>query len=554
MKAERLIFDAWLEHAAADPERDAIVHWVAGEEPRRWSRAALLERAGWFARALADRGVRPGDVCALIVRHHAELYPLYLGVSCLGAVPAVLAYPNPRVHPDKFRHGLEGMARKSGLDWILTERALEAVVGPLVAGASGVRGVLTPLEGELGRATPGRPDARPDEPCLLQHSSGTTGLQKAVMLSHRSVLEHVRRYGEAIALGPSDKVVSWLPLYHDMGLIAALHLPLAAGVPTVQLDPFEWVQAPAILLEAIARERGTISWLPNFAYNLLADRVNEEDLAGLSLASVRLLVNCSEPVRDESHERLLGRLRGHGLREEALSACYAMAETTFAVTQTRPGARARALPLDRDALAQGRAVSAGDPARTRRCVSSGVPIEGCAVRVLGPSGEELEDDRTGELAIASESIFSGYRNDPEQTARVLRDGFYASGDLGFRHEGEIYVVGRKKEIIIQAGKNLYPGDIEDAVSQVAGVVPGRVVAFGREDDATGTEEVCVVAETDGGVERRALRVAVLEAAAQIGVAVGRLYVAPSRWLVKSTSGKLGRKQNAERALRELEWS
>ncbi len=550
------LFDAWWSHAAAEPEREAIVHWTAGETPVRWRWRELLARAGWFARWLRDRGVRAGEVCALIVRHHPDFYPLYLGVSSLGAIPSVLAYPNPRIHPEKFRHGLEGMARKSGLDWILTEAALEATLLPLLqAKGGGVRGVLLPLEGKPGSEPVGRPEVRPDDPCVLQHSSGTTGLQKAVMLSHRAVLDHVRNYGAAIGLRKDDRIASWLPLYHDMGLIAAFHLPLAFGIPAVQLDPFEWVQAPAILLQAISAENGTLSWLPNFAYNLIADRVHDEDLEGVRLDSVRLLVNCSEPVRAESHDRLLRRLASRGLRGDALAACYAMAETTFAVTQTTPGTCARVLPVDRLALGRAEVVlTTGDDPNARRCVSSGRLVPGCDLRVIGARGEELPDGAVGELVIASTSMFSGYRNDPEQTASVLSDGWYASGDLGFRHEGEIYVIGRRKDLIIHAGKNIYPEDVEAAVNDVPGVIPGRAVAFGYEDEVAGTESVCVIAETDlARIDAPTLRLAVLDAVAQIGVAVGRFYPAPARWLVKSSSGKPSRKLNGERAVRELEW-
>jgi acyl-CoA synthetase (AMP-forming)/AMP-acid ligase II len=232
-----------------------------------------------------------------------------------------------------------------------------------------------------------------------------------------------------------------------------------------------------------------------------------------------------------------------------------MAETTFAVTQTAPGASARVLLVDRLALGQGQVVlTTENDANARRCVSSGRLVAGCGLRVIGSRGQELPDDTVGELVISSASMFSGYRNDPEQTASVLATGWYTSGDLGFRHEGEVYVIGRRKDLIIHAGKNIYPEDIEAVVNEVAGVIPGRVVAFGHEDEASGTENVCVIAETDRArADAPALRLAVLEAVAQIGVPVGRFYPAPARWLVKSSSGKPSRKLNGERAVRELEW-
>jgi acyl-CoA synthetase (AMP-forming)/AMP-acid ligase II len=340
-----------------------------------------------------------------------------------------------------------------------------------------------------------------------------------------------------------------------MGLIAAFHLPLACGVPVVQLSPLEWVSAPVLLLQAISRERATTCWLPNFAYNLMADRTRDEDLDGVRLDGLRLLVNCSEPVRDESHERFARRFAPLGLRAEALGACYAMAETTFAVTQTPPGRRARTLVVDRAGLARGAVLPAADAADGRVCVSSGPAIAGCQVRIVDDAGRDLPPGKVGEIAIRSTSLFDGYRNYPEKTAEVLRDGWYHSGDLGFLHEGECFVIGRKKDLIIVAGNNVSPEDVEDAVGRVEGVLPGRVVAFGTEDERAGTEILCVVAETATaeGPALRALRTAILRAGMAIDVTISRVYLAPPRWLIKSSSGKPARAANRTRALDGLAW-
>jgi fatty-acyl-CoA synthase len=555
-----LVWDRWRHHAEATPDREAIIHLAAGADPVRWCWGDLMRAASWAAAWLSARGVKAGDVCALVVRHHPYFYPLYMGVSALGALPAVLAYPNARLHPDKFRQGLEGMARRSGLDHILTERELEGMVAPLVEGkGSTIRDILYPLD-DLARVRPAHqaiaehPPGRLDDPCLLQHSSGTTGLQKPVMLSHRAVLEHVTRYGEAIGLDAQDRVVSWLPLYHDMGLIAAFYLPLVSGAPLVQLSPMEWVTAPALLLEAIWRERGTICWLPNFAYRFMADRIRDEDLDGCRLDGLRLVVNCSEPVRAESHDRFHQRFAGFGLRREALGASYAMAETTFAVTQTRPGTEAGRLLVDRSALAAGevRPPSGADPLRGRWCVSSGPALSGCVLRIVDERRRDLPPGRVGEIAISSVSLFDGYRHHPEKTAEVLADGWYFSGDQGFLHDGECYVVGRKKDLIIVAGNNVFPEDVEDAVGAVPGVLPGRVVAFGTEDERLGTDALCVIAESEvrSGQEAKALRVAILQAGMAIDVTISRVYLVPPRWLIKSSSGKPARAANRDRALSE----
>jgi fatty-acyl-CoA synthase len=556
------LWDNWRRHLDTKPDSEAIIHWVSDGNHHRWTWETLFGAAVRFASRMREEGVRKGDICALIIRHHPDFYPLYMGISLMGAIPSILAYPNPRLHPDKFRQGLEGMAHHSGLDWIFTERALEETIRPLIGKeTTTIRGLLFPLEWEK-KTSEARKDVEsisqfdhrisPNEPCLLQHSSGTTGLQKAVVLSHRAVLDHMLRYGTSIGLEETDKIVSWLPLYHDMGLIAAFQIPLAWGIPLVQMDPFEWVQAPAMFLSAISCERGTLAWLPNFAYNLMADRIHDEDLANLRLGSLRMVINCSEPVRHDSHEKFVRRLGAYGMRADALAVCYAMAETTFAATQTAPGKSANVVSVSRKALAQGRfqPIPVGIPEETKRCVSAGRPIDGCELKVVDERGNELPDGQVGEIAIRSVSLFEGYRNQPEKTAEVLKDGWYFSGDYGARYEGEYYILGRKKDIIIVAGNNITPEDVEDAVNEVPGVIPGRVVACAMEDADSGTEQVCVIAETEETAEKglNVLRRAIGEAGIRIDVAISRVYLVPPRWLIKSSAGKLSRKANRQRIM------
>jgi fatty-acyl-CoA synthase len=561
VKSISTVWGRWRQQADKSPDREAIVHWTAEGPPFRWTWGELFKSTTSYAIKLKDMGIGKGDVCALIIRHHKEFYPVYLAVSTLGALPAVLAYPNPKLHPDKFCQGLKGMASRSGLDWVLTERELEKILRGLVDDReSTIRGILFPLEPRENSLA----DAADDfshlvtdtrDPCLLQHSSGTTGLQKAVVLSNQAILEHVRRYGEAIQLRADDKVVSWLPLYHDMGLIAAFYLPLTFGIPLVQIDPFEWVSGPSFLLEAISQEKGTLVWLPNFAYNFMADRIREEDLKSVRLDSVRMLINCSEPVRAASHDKFFLRFSAYGLKRESLAACYAMAETTFAVTQTPPGREASRIAVRRDDLAKGVVTLTGNEQDARICVSSGFPISGCELRILDESERDLPDGRVGEVAIKSVSMFDEYRNYREKTVEVLKGDWYFSGDFGFSHEGEYYIVGRKKDIIIAAGNNLYPEDIEDIVGQLDGVIPGRVVAFGLEDGESGTEQVCIVVETpaEREEEKRALRMGIRKAGMEMGVTISRVYLVPSRWLIKSSAGKPSRNANRTRAISELTW-
>jgi acyl-CoA synthetase (AMP-forming)/AMP-acid ligase II len=487
---------------------------------------------------------------------------LYLAVCAAGAIPAILAYPNPRLHPDKFRKGIEGMSRRSGLDWIFTERELQPVLEPLVTGyGSTIRGLQFPLEWQAYSEDrrllqEHSPQLIPTDPLLLQHSSGTTGLQKPVLLSHNAVLEHVKRYAEAISLTNSDKIVSWLPLYHDMGLIAAFHLPLIFGIPSIQIDPFQWVMAPSLLMEAISQECATVTWLPNFAFNMMAFKVRDEDLREVDLSSLRLIVNCSEPVRYESHENFLNRFQPYGLRPTALSACYAMAETTFAVTQTPIGLAPSALAVDRASLARGKVEPVTDGVPARICVSSGKPINGCNVRIVDENRFDVGPRTVGEIAITSATMFSGYRNYPEKTAEVLCDGWYYSGDFGFQVDGELFVIGRKKDIIILAGNNIYPEDVEHAVGAVPGLIPGRAVAIAEENAELGSEQVAIIAETSITSEhdRKALRLEIIKAGMASGITIASVYLVPPRWLIKSSAGKPSRKGSREKLMTERQRS
>ena len=259
------LWEKWLFNAKNFPNRQAITVGSVLNDPVSYSFAELIQKAEDYCSLLVDYHVKPGQVCGLMLRHSLEFYPLYLGIVGLGAIPAILSYPTKRLHPDKFRQGIEGMTKRSGLDWILTEKNFKDILLPCVnQNANSIRGLLFPLEWDITHVhrqknqetiLQAREKIKSSDPVLLQHSSGTTGLQKPVMLSHASVLQHLENYAQAIQLCSNDKIVSWLPLYHDMGLIAAFHLPLAFGIPSIQIDPFEWLSVPSLLLRLISKLR-----------------------------------------------------------------------------------------------------------------------------------------------------------------------------------------------------------------------------------------------------------------------------------------------------------
>ena len=549
------LWQQWEQNALEKPFSDAIIHWIPGKEPFRWTYSKLFETAKLFSILLKNSGIKKNDACALIIRHHPYFYPLYMGISALGAIPAVLAYPNPRLHPDKFRQGIEGMSQRSGLDWILTERELLPVLKPLIErDKSTIKGIHLPLEQKfedlnINDFTPPE-NVKDTDPFLLQHSSGTTGLQKPVLISHRALLYHAASYGEALKQSKSDKVVSWLPLYHDMGLISTFHLPLIWGIPTVQISPFDWILAPELLIEATSKEKATLVWLPNFAFHLMANKIHDEDIEGCSLESFRLVVNSSEPIRKESHERFTEKFAKFGFNPSTLSTLYGMAETTMAVTQTIAGTKIVEIMADRQELSQGSVKIATDDPNARVCLSAGSLIRGCEVVILDDYRMSLPSGMVGEIAIKSVSLFDGYRNYPEKTAEVMHEGWYLSGDIGFEIGGNYFIIGRKKDTIISAGKNVYPEDIEDVISLVKGVIPGRVIAFGEDAEDIGTDLISIVAETtaENLQERKCLKLDIVKAAMDIDITVSTVYLVPPRWLIKSSAGKPGRNANKERIL------
>ncbi len=556
----KTLWERWQRNAERNPDREAIVHWVAGEEPFRWTYKNLIETAKKFSVKIKEAGIKKGDVCAIIMHHNPYFYPLYMGISRAGALPAVLAYPNPRLHPDKFRQGIEGMSQRSGLDYILTEKDLDPIIRPLIEKPeSTIKSVFFPLEWNFKDEVDPQADreieqisktVKETEPMLLQHSSGTTGLQKPVVLSHCAILNHVVNLGSGYNLTDKDKIVSWLPLYHDFGLIACFQIPLAYGITTIQINPFEWVLAPILLLEAVTKEKATLTCLPNFAYNVLAEKIHEDELEEVNLESLRLIVNAAEPVRHDSHQKFISKFQKYGLNPLALAVMYGMAEVTLGLTVTDSGKPITELAVDRNELSLGRMKLAGAGSVVRVCVSSGRPLNGCQARIVDENRKDLPDGTVGEVAVKSVSMFDGYRNYPEKTAEVVDNGWYFSGDYGFKYNDEFFIIGRKKDLIIVAGKNIYPEDIEDVINQVEGIIPGRVISFGEEDEAMGTEQVAVVAETkaESDKEKNDLRLAILKAGMGMDINIHKVYLVPPRWLIKSSAGKPSRKANKERIL------
>lgn len=519
----------------------------------------LCQGAAGFARALADAGIQPGELVILILEHGPSLIYAFFGAILHGAVPAIMPFLTEKLDPEIYKQSLVALFQTSAPSAVVTYAEFEAEVEQATSRTSSVRAILVdesiqPDEGADFSILMGLKRSAQDL-VLLQHSSGTTGLQKGVALSHQAVFNQLESYRAALNLQASDVIVSWLPLYHDMGLITGFILPILSRIPLILLSPFDWVRAPQRLMHAITHYRGSLCWLPNFAYNFCAQKVRDRDLQGVDLSSLRAVINCSEPMYYSSHQMFLERYAPYGLQASALATSYAMAENVFAVTQGGIDSPVNVDWIDqRASLTRQVALPVSPSENAIPMLSAGTPIQGTSVRIQDTRGQPLPERRIGEIALSSNCMLTGYYNRPDLTRKAFLDGWYLTGDLGYMADGEVYVTGRKKDLIIVGGKNVYPQDLERIAGEVQGVHPGRVVAFGVFNPQAGTEDVVLVAESDDIDPERQMRLAA-EIRQRVtrgsDIALRHVRVVPREWLLKTSSGKIARAANREKYLHQI---
>jgi acyl-CoA synthetase (AMP-forming)/AMP-acid ligase II len=541
----------------SNPGRPALIYLETGRPAQNISRPDFRRTVLAYGAGLQALGLRPGEL--VIIAHTQNLESIYTfwGALLVGAIPSMFPTLTEKLDASIYMENMKELVRLSGVAAVLTSDEFAPQLRGRLSCPVYTSADLTAAIVENDTAAFRPYAAPPEEIAFLQHSSGTTGLQKGVALTHEAVLNQLAAYGQAIALNPRDVIVSWLPLYHDMGLIAGFILPLVQGIPLVLMSPFDWVRHPAMLFRAIHDYQGTLCWLPNFAYNHSARRIRERDLEALSAASMRLFVNCSEPVYQESHQLFIERFSSLGIRPEMLTVSYAMAENTFAVTQT-PGSQTPVLDIINRARLEEELLAAPvafDHPEAITKVSCGRPIDGTELRIVDDGGRPLPERRVGEVAIRSDCMLDEYYRRPD--LQPFQDGWYLTGDRGYIAAGELFIVGRSKDLIINAGKNIYPQDIEAIVNEVPGVHAGRAVAFGVPDEREGTELIAVIAETKDKTlladqERRQALIRQIrqEVARQSMVTLSYLKLVDAKWLVKTSSGKIARAANRAKWLSE----
>ena len=517
----------------------------ARENETKLAHAEMFERAQRAAGGLAARGVVRGDRVAIIAGTSPEFFDGFFGALLAGAVPVPL-YPPVRLgRLAEYHERTAAMLGAARVRLVLTDSRTRRVLGRTIERARPELGCESLSELRAALIAPLALD--PDALGLIQFSSGTTQAPKPVGLTHRQVLANVDAIGGMIlsAYPESERfqhvAASWLPLYHDMGLVGGVFTSLFHGRDLVLIPPENFIARPALWLRAISRHHATISPAPNFAYALCAERIRDDELAGVELSSWLVAMNGAEPVTPLVLARFVDRFAAHGLREEALTPVYGLAEATLAVTFSALRSRFRVRHFEARALAEEeRAVLAatGTP-----LVSLGPPLPGFSIQIADGAGAALGAGALGRVLVRGPSLMSGYDGQPEETARALTDGWLDTGDIGFLCEGELYLHGRAKDLIIVRGRNHAPQDVEHALDDLPGVRTGCSAAVGALGADGGGEELWVFVERAPRAEQsdaeiaKAVRGRALE---RSGLRAARVVVLAAGTLPRTSSGKIRR--------------
>jgi acyl-CoA synthetase (AMP-forming)/AMP-acid ligase II len=481
----------------------------------------LWAQSARYAASLARAGVGKGETVCLVYPTCAEFFYTFVGALRLGAVPVPL-YPTMGVE------STAAILRDSDAVAVTTIGWFRKSVDASVTGAPGVRAVLEPAELESEPPLTRFPEADAEDVAFLQYTSGSTGQPRGVVLTHRNVVSTCHFMAEAAGLTPADRVVSWLPLYHDMGLIGCSFTPPLTATPLWLLPPD--LRNPRQWLELITEVRATFTVSPDFGYRNCVRNI--KDRTGLDLGSLRAALSGAEPVRVST----IRAFERHFGLENIIAPCYGLAEATLAVAIWPFG-----VPIKTDP--SGRFVSVGRPCR------------GVEVAIVPPRDEdtattELPRGTIGEICVKGPGVMRGYHNNPEATAQVLSpDGWLRSGDLGFvDQEGDLYITGRLKDVIVLGGENVVPGDIEEIVDHLTGIRYSAVV--GIDSERTGTQRLYVVAEVRGETsEGEALRRLTGDIVRSIheerGHRPARVLLVQPGTIPKTSSGKIQRSRLAE---------
>lgn len=533
-------------HLASQPDRLHIHFYADQQQAEALSYRQLHQGAVKVAAGLQRQDLTAGAPVAIMLPSEASYFFAFWGVLLAGGVPVPIYPPTRKTQmEDHLKRQLVILGNCGATHLITMPEAL--LFGRLLkSNLPQLRALLTLDELSAGStADYVAIRLQENDTAFLQYTSGSTGNPKGVILTHANLLANIRAMGRAVEVDDTDVVVSWLPLYHDMGLIGCWLSCLYFAAQLVLMSPLDFLSRPARWLHAIHRYRGTLSPAPNFAYEICLSRLRDDELAGLDLSSWRCAFNGAETVSPNSIERFSERFARYGFRREALMPVYGMAENSVGLAFPPFGRGPLIDVIDRDVFTRsGRAVPVSAEAADRlRFVACGRPLPNHEIRVIDQAGHELPERREGRVQFRGPSACSGYFRNPEATARLFDGDWLDSGDLGYISAGDIYITGRSKDLIIIAGRNIYPQELEEAVAELEGIRKGNVAVFGCSDRKSGTERLVVLAETreTDPQQLERLRTQVNELAVQLlGNPPHALLLAPPQTIPKTSSGKIRR--------------
>jgi 1-acyl-sn-glycerol-3-phosphate acyltransferase len=534
-------------HVARNPDRPQVI--VLQDENIVLATITYVElarSAREVARGLIARDVAPGDRVALMLPTSADFFAAFFGILYAGAVPVPIYPPMQLSQLEDYLRRQATILRNAETKMLVTVPGalrLGGLLRGLVPSLSAMESVENLAGGPKAASLPKIDD--PTATALIQYTSGSTGDPKGVVLSHANLLANIRAMFTAIDATPAEVLMSWLPLYHDMGLIGAWLAPLYVGARCYIMSPLSFLAHPQSWLWACHRYRTTISAAPNFAFELCLKQIDDADLKGLDLSSLRFVANGAEPVSIQTLRRFIKRFGPYGFRASAMAPVYGLAECAVAVALPPPGREPFIDRVNREALTSRgvAAPAAADDARAIEIVACGRPLPGHEIRIVDDAGREVEERREGRLEFRGPSATSGYFHNEVKTRELFRDGWLDSGDRAYIASGDIFITGRIKDIIIRAGQHIYPQELEEAIGEIDGFVKGGIAAFGVADPMSGTERIVVLGEIGQAhaAEREKLAAAARNAATIIiGSPPDDIVLLDPGTVPKTSSGKIRR--------------
>ena len=502
----------WDELVAGDTSAPWLV-FHTGKARTTLSRADVAAQALGWAAAIRERDpLETGARIGVLLPNGPDFVAAFFAAQALGAVAVPLPWPVVNRAPDQLIEGLRPVLQRARLDALVTTAGCAAIDW-------GVALITAP------RATTSLAGSPPPAPAFMQFTSGSTGDPRGAVISQRAALGSARAMASALGLGPADVGVSWLPFFHDMGLVGVLLTSLVARFPVHVLRPGDFLMRPRRWLELVSTERASLTVGPNFAWELLVRRVAPE---GLDLSSLRCALNGSEPIHRTTLDGFSAKFACTGFKADALLSVYGLAEATLGVAFSRPGAEKADLEV------AGRAVP-----------SVGGVLPGIELCVADAEGKLMREGEEGELCVRGPTVMDGYFEHPEATAASMRGDWLRTGDQGVVRDGIVYVTGREKELVIQAGRKFHPYDIERVVAAMVEATPNGVAAVSRPDAQQGSEGLMVVVELrrqSGAIDPMLIKGELLRV---LGVRADVIEFVPAGTLPRTTSGKVKRFALAE---------